>query len=155
MKRHFTLRSLFAAVALVAIVCLALFVWRERKRMILRSVLPSPASITRLTASLDYLPSGGQIEEFDVPEAFYERIIDELYHASPDDKPAKWMTLGRLAITRDEEPFVKVGLYIIPQEDPAELAYSIDGNPRRYFRGGNADALAELIQQAHDESNQK
>jgi hypothetical protein len=104
----------------------------------------------RITATINPSITGDEpIEAFGVPESFYEPILEELKIASFDPKPKKWEGMGWITIVRSDEVVLEIGLYLVPAEKGWELAYSVDGKPRRYYRGGDAVALEELIREAY------
>jgi hypothetical protein len=115
-----------------------------------RAPLPSHAAITRCTVAISQSAiDQGRVERFDVPEAFYKPIIEELKRASFDPKPKKWEGMGGLDITYGDQQELSIALYLIPADEGWELAYSIDGKPRNYYRGGDAVRFEKLIREAH------
>jgi hypothetical protein len=136
---RFSLRGLLVLVLICAGTIWLVIDWFRGQK----APLPPSVSISRLTASIESL--AGNVDEFEVPEPFYEPILEELKVAVFDRKPKKWETLGHLDITYGDELTLEINLYSIYPE----LAYSLEGQPRRYYRGGDMVALEQLIREAH------
>jgi hypothetical protein len=143
---RFSLRGLLVLVLIcAATIWLVIEFLRGQK-----APLPPSVSISRFTASISQSISGEErIERFEVPESFYEPILEELKIASFDPKPKKWEGMGGLTITHADQKVLTIGLYLIRASDGWEFAYSLAGPPRRYYRGGDALALEKLIRAAH------
>jgi hypothetical protein len=109
-----------------------------------------------MTASIDQSIDGDEsIGKFDVPESLYGPILSELELASYDPLPKKWEGMGWLTIAHADQQVLDIGLYLVRANDGWELAYSLESQPRRYYRGGDAYAFEKLIRQAYQSQERK
>jgi hypothetical protein len=118
-----------------------------------RSPLPNIDEIDHVVASV-YSTELHHMVDFQVPEEYLPRIWAALQPAKPDPRPAKWIVLGDLAITKKDGAAYYVGLYKLPKSLGAFSA-GPTFERRDYYRGGNSKELEKALNEAFEASKQQ
>ncbi|WP_422923414.1 hypothetical protein [Singulisphaera sp. PoT] len=89
----------------------------------------------------------GEQREIEVPREHWEELRSSLLPAKRDKHPAKWVVLGQLDLTKEDDSRFEIELYAVRQ-GPGAFAAGKSHDERVYYRGGKTEDLMKALQAA-------
>lgn len=133
--------------ALIVAVISAGIVWYRIRAEPAGGTLPEIGEVTAMRAFLDEYGSG---EYFNVPQKYWQQILDEMRPATVDDRYAKWAVLGSLKIEIQTHKNITLVFFYAPEDVGAYMDVTNDAKTIRY-RGGDSERLRQVLKAARAE----
>ena len=109
--------------------------------------IPKVNQIKNIQASV-YFASLKKKVTFTVPPELWNETLRGFYPARKDDAPAKWETLGKLDVVKNDGSEFKIYVFYLPGTEGA-FAAGPTHESRIYYWGGNSKRMIAVLKKAY------